>query len=443
LTPEPATSGPAAPDPGVVDPATQQPNGLVLRPFAATRYSDPARLEALTSPAYDLIEPAERAQLGAADPHSIVHLTLPTFGVEDAARRLALWRRDGVLRTDPTPALFVYEMAEVAGGPPTRGWIGAVVIPPRVPAGMPNRSAPIVPHEATVGAVVLDRLRLRAATEADLEPIVLAHDGEPGAADAVARLHVHGSPPIIDLVDGGGVRHRIWRVDEPEQVAAVCADMASRRAVIADGHHRYASATADRDMKVRENGDQRGAPGAAGRILALLVPTGLHGPRVQAIHRVVPGLSLAGAASTAADAFQVDAVGPFTERQAEGLLDTASDTLLLVTDGTDWLRLTRPQRRKLVERAEWQDLDVALVDAGLIAERWDAAASVLLRHAVGPAIATARQCGGVAVLLRPTRASTILDLAAHGVLMPRKSTFFVPKPRTGLLMRCFADEPDG
>ncbi|MDT7578014.1 MAG: hypothetical protein QOH17_4347, partial [Pseudonocardiales bacterium] len=99
--------------------------------------------------------------------------------------------------------------------------------------------------------------------------------------------------------------------------------------------------------------------------------------------------------------------------------------------------------RKLVERAEWQDLDVALVDAGLIAERWDAAGSVLLRHAVGPAIATARQCGGVALLLRPTRASTILDLAARGVLMPRKSTFFVPKPRTGLLMRCFADEPDG
>ena len=439
---------PAASDPGVADPAGGQPSGLAagepsglaLQPFAATRYSDPGRLEALTSPAYDLIEPAERAKLGAADPHSIVHLTLPTFGVEDAARRLALWRREGVLRTDPTPALFVYEMAEIAGGPPTRGWIGAVVIPPREPPGMPDGSASIVPHEATVEAVVTDRLRLRAATRADLEPIVLAHDGEPGAADALARLHVEVSPPIIDLVDGAGVRHRIWRVEEPGQVAAVCADMAARRAVIADGHHRYASATADRDTK---NRGVPGDPGPAGRILALLVPTGLHGPRVQAIHRVVPGLSLAGAASAAADAFQVDPVGPFTEREAEGLLDTAADTLLLVTDGTDWLRLTRPQRRTLVGRPEWQDLDVALVDAGLIAQRWDAAASVLLRHAVGPAIVTARQCGGVAVLLRPTRASTILDLAAHGVLMPRKSTFFVPKPRTGLLMRCFADEPDG
>jgi uncharacterized protein (DUF1015 family) len=397
----------------------------------ATRYSDPRRLRALTSPAYDLIAPAERAQLAGADPHSIVHLTLPTFGVQDAARRLVQWRREGVLRIDPTPALFVYEMAEATGEPVTRGWIGAVAIPS--PDG--GTAAPIVPHEDTVASVVADRLRLRAATEADLEPIVLAHDGAPAEADSVARLHTAECPPIIDLVDDSGVRHRVWRVDDAEQVAAVCADMASRRAVIADGHHRYASATAHRDT-----GE---APGAADRILALLVPTGLHGPRVQAIHRVVPGLSLARAAATAADGFQVEQAGPFTDEQAEELLDTAADTLLLVTDGTGWLRLTRPQRSRLVARAQWQTLDVALADVGLIADRWAAAGSVLLRHAIGAAVATARQCDGVAVLLRPTPASTVLDLAARGVLMPRKSTFFVPKPRTGLLMRCFADEPDG
>ena len=50
---------------------------------------------------------------------------------------------------------------------------------------------------------------------------------------------------------------------------------------------------------------------------------------------------------------------------------------------------------------------------------------------------------GVAVLVRPTPAAVVLDLAARGVLMPRKSTLFVPKPRTGLVLRCFADEPAG
>ncbi|HEY0815598.1 MAG TPA: DUF1015 domain-containing protein [Pseudonocardia sp.] len=416
---------------------SQPPAGLALRPFVAARYSDPARLRALTSPAYDLIAPAERAQLAGADPHSIVHLTLPTFGVQDAARRLTLWRREGVLCTDPQPALFVYEMAEATGTPITRGWIGAVGIPPRSSGGA--AAAPIVPHEDTVAAVVADRLRLRAATEADLEPIVLAHDGGPAEAERVADAHVAAGVAIIDLVDGSGVRHRVWRVDDPAQVAAVCADVASRRAVIADGHHRYASATAHRNMIYEATGE----PGPAGRILALLVPIGLHGPRVQAIHRVVPGLPLAVAAATADEVFQVDPIGPLTDHDADELLGTAADTLLLVTDGTRWLRFTRPQRRQLVGRPDWQDLDVALTDVGLVAERWGAADSVVLRHAVGAAVTAARQCDGVAVLLRPTPASTVLDLAARGVLMPRKSTFFVPKPRTGLLMRCFADEPGG
>ena len=65
-----------------------------------------------------------------------------------------------------------------------------------------------------------------------------------------------------------------------------------------------------------------------------------------------------------------------------------------------------------------------------------------LDHAERRAELTAGERAGVAVLVRPTSAATVLEVAARGVLMPRKSTFFVPKPRTGLVMRCFVDEPD-
>ena len=398
--------------------------GLDVRPFAATRYGDPARLRALTSPAYDLIDPAERALLAGADEHSIVHLTLPTFGAGEAARRLALWRGEGVLRTDPVPALFVYDLAGPGPLPSTRGWIGAVTLP-----------GPISPHEATVPAVVADRLGLLTATAADLEPIVLTHDGGPAAADDLARHYAATAGPIIDVTDDSGVRHRIWRVDEPAHVAAVRADMAGRRAVIADGHHRYASAQAHRAA--------RGGAGPWDRVLALLVPTGVHGPRVQAIHRVVPGLSLTRAAATAAELFGDSAPRPAA--QAEVLLATAPDTLVLLTDGTGCVGLTRPDRERLLgpdRPRAWHGLDVALVDAGLIESTWNGAGPVVLRHRVDAAVAAARESSGVAVLLRPTPAATVLDLAAQGILMPRKSTFFVPKPRTGLLLRCFADEPD-
>jgi uncharacterized protein (DUF1015 family) len=399
--------------------------GLDVRPFVATRYGDPAQLPQLTSPAYDLIPPADRERLADADEHSIVHLTLPTFGADDAARRLALWRRDGTLVVDDRSALYVYDLAE-AGMVSTRGWVAAVGLP---------ATGIVSPHEATVAAAVADRLALREATRADLEPVVLTHDGEPGAADELAHRVVAQEPPLLDLTDDGGVRHRLWRVADPEDLATVRTDFACRRAVIADGHHRWAaSITHQRVMS---------AAGPWDRGLALLVPTGPHGPRVESIHRVVPGLALDRAAAAASDAFRADPVDPPADPWT--LLASARDTLVLLTDGVHWVRLTGPDRDLLLREAPpgWRDLDVALVDAGLAEARWHSADAVLLRHSVASAVATARETRGVAVLVRPTPAAVVLDLAARGVLMPRKSTLFVPKPRTGLVLRRFADEPAG
>ncbi len=403
----------------------RSPAGLDVRPFVATRYRDPAQLPHLTSPAYDLIPPDERERLAEADEHSIVHLTLPTFGAADAARRLTLWRRDGTLVVDDRPALFVYDLAE-EGLVSTRGWVAAVGLPA---AGV------VSPHEATVAAAVADRLALRAATRADLEPIVLTHDGGPGAADELAHRVVAQEAPLLDLTDDGGVRHRLWRVADPDETGAVRADFAGRRAVIADGHHRWASS-------LQHQAQTTGA-GPWDRGLALLVPTVPHGPRVESIHRVVPGLALDQAVEAVADAFRAEPVDPPAD--AWRLLAASAESLVLLSDGTRWVRLTDPDRDQLLRAAPpgWHDLDVALVDAGVVEARWHAADSVLLRHSVGSALTAARESSGVAVLVRPTPAATVLDLAARGVLMPRKSTLFVPKPRTGLVLRCFADEPAG
>lgn len=410
--------------------------GLDVAPFVATRYSDPARLPELTAPAYDLIDPVQRHRLAESDEHSIVHLTLPTFGAADAARRLARWRRVDVLRVDTGPALFVYDLTDPTADPgeshtSTRGWVAAV--------GLPEPGSDTVsPHEDTVPAAVADRLALLAATQADLEPIVLTHDGGPAAADELAHAYVRAHRPLVDLHDEDGVRHRLWAVTDPVHITAVRADFAGRRAVIADGHHRWAGYL----------GYQRRQPGAGpwDRGLALLVPTGEHGPRVRSIHRVVPRLALAGAAEAAAAAFHVADIDPLTAASADQALLAARSTLVLLTDGTRWVRLADPDRTRLLAVAppgragQWRDLDVALVDVGLIEDLWASPGAVELRHSAASAVETARRTGGVAVLVRPTPAATVLDLAARGILMPRKSTLFVPKPRTGLVLRCFADQ---
>ncbi len=417
-----------------------QRDRLELSPFVATRYRDPERLPVLTSPAYDLIDPAERENLARSDQHSIVHLTLPTFGADDAKHRLATWRQERVLVPDTDPALFVYDLAEGPAGPErlsTRGWVGSVTL---VTPGSPA----ISPHEATWPGPVADRLRLLAATQANLEPIVLTHDGGQEISDELADQYVAGEAPIIDLLDNAGVRHRLWRVSDSDHIEAVRTDFASRRAVIADGHHRYASYL---DYQALQHATSAG-PGPWDRGLALLVPTDAHGPQVRAIHRVVPDLPLDRAARAASSAFRTTAIGPLTPVEADELLAGARSTTVLLTDGTQWVSLTEPDRAPLLATtppglaAAWWDLDIALVDAGLIEGLWAASGTVALRHSTASAVQTARDRAGVAVLVRPTAAATVLDIAARGVLMPRKSTFFVPKPRTGLVLRCFVDEAD-
>jgi hypothetical protein len=438
-----------------------------VAPFVATRYADPVRLAAYTAPAYDLIEPAERARLTSADPRSIVHLTLPTFGSEDAAARLAAWRADGTFAVERAAALYVYELAGPGPQPPTRGWVGAVALAP---------STVVAPHEATVAAVVADRRALRAATHADLEPVVFAHGGPPGPAAALAGRVVAQRTPDADLTDDVGVRHRLWRVADPAEVATVRADFARRHAVIADGHHRWAAASAAAapaaaapaaaapaasaasagsaappatSTATAAGGEWGGAAsaggegsggagsdtsaevGAAGRVLALVVPAGEHGPQVRAIHRVLPGTTLD---RLDVRHFRSAPTEPLTAAEAEELLAATTTPLVLATDGERWRRLTDPDTAA-VAPAAWRELPVALVDVLLVGKR-----AVVLRHSVAAAVDEARRSGGVALLVPATPTATVLDLAARGVLMPRKSTFFVPKPRTGLVLRCFADQ---
>jgi len=195
----------------------------------------------------------------------------------------------------------------------------------------------------------------------------------------------------------------------------------------------------DRGAEVADPGSAAGVVGAgdaAGpavdRVLALIVPAGEHGPQVRAIHRVLPATPLD---EIDVRRFRSEPVGPLGAAAAEELLAGAPKPLVLATDGDRWLRLTEPDTTTITPAA-WQSLDVALVDVLLIGRQ----PRVVLRHAVEAAVDAARRDRGVALLVRPTPTATVLEVAALGVLMPRKSTFFVPKPRTGLVLRCFADQ---
>jgi uncharacterized protein (DUF1015 family) len=413
---------------------------LSVHPFRGVRY-DPARvgdLAAVTSPPYDVIDADGAAHLEQLDPHNVVRLILPRpheeggeAGYDDAAARLAGWLGDGTLRRDEAPAIYVYE--QVVDGRVQRGIFAAVEL--RDPA-----ERVVLPHEDVMPGPVADRLDLMRATGANLEPILLVYEG--GGATSAVIASVARTPPIIETTTEDGLLQRVWPVTDPAVLAQIRDDLGPRQALIADGHHRYATYR-------RLQAEKRAAGSGAGpwdRGLALLVDSTTYPLRVSAIHRVVEGLSLAEALSAAA--------GVFTVESLEGGLDVALTVLneqtrrhpFVLTDGSAFWLLTAPDETVVaaalppLQSDLWQSLDASVLDAVLLERLWSvdpAAPRVRYVHAADGALRAAARSNGTAVLLRPVDVADVLAVAARGERMPRKSTSFGPKPRTGLVLRLF------
>src|SRR3954470_11403098 len=262
------------------------PTGLVLSPFRGLRY-DPAiagDLATLTSPPYDVIDADGVTALEAANDRNVVRLILPRdpggnpsdTGRYDAARALLeAWRADGTLRPDDLAALYVYEQSDPASGHTQRGLLGALAL-------TPPQDGIVLPHENTMAGPVSDRLALYNAVDADLEPIFLVYDGGGAASTAVADVDT--APPLVDAALPDGLRHRLWALTDPDLLRDIAEDLHDRHALIADGHHRYATYL-QRQAERRSRG---AGPWDLG--LTFLVDATAFGPEVHPIHRVIPGV---------------------------------------------------------------------------------------------------------------------------------------------------------
>jgi uncharacterized protein (DUF1015 family) len=366
-------------------------------------------LGAVTSPPYDVLEPAIVRRLTESDLHNMVRLILPRDPAlgpdryDEAARRLAGWQRDGVVIQDRRPALYVYEQR--VGDAVLCGLVGAL--------GLDPSHQVVMPHENVIPHWVDDRHALLQSTDADLEPILLAYSGGGVASDVVDEAR-SGVPWLVAETENGA-QHRIWRIESPETQALIAADLARHEALIADGHHRYAAYLERFRRDPTRPGTDLG--------LAMLVDHDRHPLTLDAIHRTIPGLDLATVSTRTPTGWQV------LPGRVEGVPDR-----IAVTDGTDWvtLRSTECQASRPT---------VALLHEELIPAWGVDPETVGFHHALSDALALAgpRQ---VAVELEAPRLEQVLSTAARGARLPQKATSFGPKPRVGLLFRALDAQPD-
>jgi uncharacterized protein (DUF1015 family) len=437
--------------PSTAAPDSASTAGLVLAPFRGVRYAENrvTGLAEVTSPPYDVIAADNESQLMAADPHNVVRLILPRHQLgqpgspyEDAAVDLTGWLADGILAPDPDPALYVYEQA--AGSTVIqRGLIGALRLEP-------YSSRIVQPHEDVAPGPVTGRRQLMEATEANLEPIFLLYQGRNGAATVLVDTIAGSREPLAEASTSDGLRHRLWAITDPAGLSAIAADLAPRTALIADGHHRYAAYLQLQDRR-RQAGAGDG-PWDCG--LALLVDSTAYPPHLGAIHRVITGFVPEVAARLAASAFTVQELpaGTGDVPAALGALEDACKrdpvAFLLTGHGRAYL-LTSPDDAQVNAAVPdypaelWQRLPAAVLEGLLFARIWaieDDVRSVRAIHDAGGAIRAAdAEPPATAVICGPMSATQVYEVASLGRRVPRKSTSFGPKPRTGLVLRLFAE----
>ncbi|GAA3447502.1 DUF1015 domain-containing protein [Planomonospora venezuelensis] len=429
----------------MADPELPVPDGLVLRPFRGVRFAV-ADLAAVTSPPYDLIGETGVRDLLTAHPNNVVRLILPgadRHRYAEARQTLHAWLSSSVLVTDEVPGVYVYEQS----GPGTlqRGLIGEVGL------ASPERGT-ILPHEDVMPGPVADRLALMRTTEANLEPIFLLYEGGGGAATRLVDQVAAARTPLVETVTGDGLRHRLWAVTDPAELAAVDADLRPRRALIADGHHRYATyralqaehrATGHEAAGHHTAASPDSAAGPWDFGLALLVDSDAYPPDLQAIHRVIPGLPLGEALARAKGAWQAHEYADLAEGLA-ALREIAGPAFLLAAGGPAHL-ITDPDPDQVAHAmptgrsARWRALNTSILAEFLLPKVWgmrdDEHSVRIVHHDPEAAVRLAHDFGGTAVLMNPLAVDDVLAVAAQGERVPRKSTSFGPKPRTGLLMR--------
>jgi uncharacterized protein (DUF1015 family) len=351
-----------------------------LQPFRAARYTGAAGpLVDLVAPPYDAVGDEERARLYTRSPYNVVHVTLPE-SADEAGRLYGAWLASGVLERDEEPAAWL--VAEEYIGPDgVEGERHGIVLSV---AAEPYEEGHVLPHERTHASIREDRLRLLRAVRVQPEPILLL-------ADTSLQLAPPGAPPDVEV---GGTR--LWRRRDLD-----LDPLRKAQLLIADGHHRYEAAV--------EFGIELGEPGV--RILALVVPAHDVGLHVFPTHRLFSG--------------RPD-LAAVREGEVVARLDDALTALAAEPFSHSAAVAYRRGRVELVRGADGE-LDVELVDRhGLEGIEYTARAQEAIA-------AVDRGDADVAFLLREPRVDDVFALARRGERMPPKSTYFHPKPLSGLL----------
>ncbi len=383
------------------------------RPFHALRFSNSVDVSRAVTPPYDVGSDEEWRRLLSERTVTTAKLIVPLGGegkYEEARRCLEKWLSDGTLVVDPVPSLYLYRQTfEVRGEGRERWGVFCLLRLHSYEEGV------VLPHEQTYERPILDRLQLLRTCKAHFGPVFgLYHDPD---GSSLPLLRSRGDL-VWHFSTADGVEHTLWRVSDFEAVDRFCQTLKGKHILIADGHHRYEAA-----LRFRKEGGPN-------FVLAYLVRAEDPGLVIFPLHRLL-----------ATDALSLDEVRRrlgevgFKIRPAQ-FGDVPRGHLGLCCGPHSFLLRLPPlsalERFLVGEPEPLKSLEITILHRvvleGLLGDppveyEWDEAK---VREAVRE--------GALAFFLPPPSVKDIERAALAGFRMHPKTTYFYPKPLSGLVM---------
>jgi uncharacterized protein (DUF1015 family) len=416
-------------------------------PFQPYRYTPKAGpATKLVSQPYDKIPPELQEHYYRASPYNVIRVIKGKQEPSDnessnvytrANQTLAQWIAEGILAQDPQPGFYPYfqqfEHPDTGETLQRKGFIGLFQLE-EYEAGVIHR------HELTHSGPKLDRLKLARQTHVYFEQLFTLYDDPDFEIDRRLERAAKSEPSLT--AEEAGIVHRVWRISDPAEVAAIRAAMEPKKLLIADGHHRYETAL----TFFRENPNLPGA----GKVMMTFVNRRGAGLVVLPTHRVLGGLANFDAAALlqrAGTDFQVERLdSPAALRTRLDAAPPDVPAIGGVFANAPGAYLFTPKNHAAPGTGSNESrLDVAILHQALLGRALGISEEDVrelrnIRYVRGFQPAVDEVTSGLAqaaFLLRPIEAEKVAEIAFAGGVMPQKSTDFYPKLLSGLTMYRF------
>ncbi|MCK5219849.1 DUF1015 domain-containing protein [bacterium] len=435
-----------------------------LTPFRGLRFA-PAygpEMPLLVSPPYDIISARDQQRFYRRHANNIIRLELGKTASADTAERnrysrarrtLNQWMASEVLLKESKPALYIQKTAYLDARGASREFTGLIT---RVKLE-PFSERKIFAHEKTFAGPKIDRLNLLRETGVGFSSIFSLYRDLSGNISRVLTRAMQRAP-VYDFNDWSGCRQRLWVITKPAIIADLQKIFQGKKLMIADGHHRYSTALAYQKEFARSGED------GSDSVMMCLTDTHDPGLTVWPVYRLIHGVSKENWRRFWTEIkknFEIEKVDVSsglpavqTRRANEvktpviGFLGQERDSAcLLKLKSGDFV--TRIMDRIASHSRIYGRLDVVVLNLLVLEDLLgirpgEEPGRLTFSHDLAEVRAAVNQ-GKVQAAFLPglPNLKAIWDLARQGEIMPQKSTYFLPKLVTGLVMNPINPEDEG